>query len=265
MVRRTATYPHLSISMRTPLSAGRLIASKRRSAGTSMTGRPVPESYAIPARSEDTVADRLRPMRLHSYVVARDYGFAPNPFYGFCTLATCKPIIRRTAAIGDWVIGTGSKSRGREGQLVYVMRVDDILTYDDYWRDPRFLRKRPNFKGSKKQAFGDNIYHRDMASGSWKQENSHHSLADGRPNPRNIANDTQTPNVLVGDEYAYWGGDGPKIPTEFRNFGGYDLCQAGRGHKNNFPGDLVSAFVSWFRSLGEQGVIGKPLDWTRTP
>ncbi len=27
----------------------------------------------------------------------RDYGFAPNPFHGICTLATCKPVIRRVA------------------------------------------------------------------------------------------------------------------------------------------------------------------------
>src|SRR5882762_6472831 len=49
-----------------------------------------------------------RSVRLYSYVVARDFGFAPNPFYGFCTLATCKPRIRAHACVGDWVLGTGS-------------------------------------------------------------------------------------------------------------------------------------------------------------
>ena len=34
-------------------------------------------------------------MKLYSYIVARDFGFAPNPFYGFCTLATCKPKIAK--------------------------------------------------------------------------------------------------------------------------------------------------------------------------
>ena len=29
----------------------------------------------------------------YSYVVARDYGFAPNPFNGILTLAACKPVI----------------------------------------------------------------------------------------------------------------------------------------------------------------------------
>ena len=52
-------------------------------------------------------------MKLYSYIVARDFGFAPNPFYGFCTLATCKPKIREHASVGDWVVGTGARSSGR--------------------------------------------------------------------------------------------------------------------------------------------------------
>nr|VFK20813.1 MAG: hypothetical protein BECKLPF1236B_GA0070989_12264 [Candidatus Kentron sp. LPFa] len=101
---------------------------------------------------------------LFSYVVARDYGFAPNPFFGVCTLATCKPRIRKAATIGDWVIGTGSKKNDRQGVLVYVMRVSEAMTFNEYWSDARFLRKIPNLRGSKKQAFGDNIYYRD---GRW--------------------------------------------------------------------------------------------------
>ena len=100
-------------------------------------------------------------MRLHSYVVARDYGFAPNPFFGVCTLATCKPIIRSVAAIGDWVMGTGSKQWNREHHVVYAMRVTESMTFEQYWNDPRFQKKKPNLRGSKKQAFGDNIYFRN--------------------------------------------------------------------------------------------------------
>lgn len=42
--------------------------------------------------------------RIYSYVVRYDSGFAPNPFYGYCTLATCKPDIRRAAEVGDWLV-----------------------------------------------------------------------------------------------------------------------------------------------------------------
>ena len=51
-------------------------------------------------------------MRLFSYVVAHDTGFSPNPFFGYCTLACCKPVIRRSAQAGDWVVGLGRTSLG---------------------------------------------------------------------------------------------------------------------------------------------------------
>src|SRR5262245_19102367 len=96
---------------------------------------------------------RLQCVRLHSYVVARDYGFAPNPFFGFCTLATCKPRLRSVAQVGDWIVGTGSKKHKRERFVVYAMRVTGTLTFNQYWADGRFQSKKPNMRGSKKQAF----------------------------------------------------------------------------------------------------------------
>ncbi len=197
---------------------------------------------------------------LYSYVVVRDYGFAPNPFFGVCTLATCKPLIRRLARAGDSVIGTGSKTKGLEGRLVYAMKVSEILTYDQYWNDPRFHQKKPNLEGSLKQAFGDNVYHRNRKTGKWIQENSHHSHEDGRPNAANIRHDTQTPRVLISAEFAYWGGAGPVIPSRFRSYKGRDVC-AHRGHKSNFPKDLVEAFAAWIQSLGESGYVGAPSDF----
>ena len=202
-------------------------------------------------------------MRLHSYVLDHDYGFAPNPFHGVCTLATCKPSIREHAEVGDYVVGTGCAKRRRRGFLVYFMRVEEITTFDVYWSDPRFTRKRPLLRGSKMQAFGDNIYHRDSATGRWRQANSLHSLHDGSANPANVDRDTKSRNVLIGSEYAYWGGSGPKIPEQYRDFNGIDVC-ARRGHRNRFPKELRDQFIDWLHSLGEHGYVSAPLDWKRT-
>ncbi len=88
-------------------------------------------------------------MKVYSYIVAYDTGFAPNPFFGVCTLATCKPRIREHASIGDWVIGTGAKLKyDYQGRLIYAMRVDETLTLDEYWNDPRFQNKKPVPRGS---------------------------------------------------------------------------------------------------------------------
>lgn len=204
-------------------------------------------------------------MKLYSYVVARDFGFAPNPFYQFCTLGTCKPEIRRHAEIGDWIIGTGSKTRNREANIVFVMKVTEVMSFNCYWSDSRFEQKKPNLRGSKKQAFGDNIYYRNVATDEWYQLDSHHSNPDGTPNIKNIENDTKTDRVLISDDYIYWGGEGPKIPAKFRNFCGFDLCKTGMGHKCKFPDKMVTDFVDWIRFLKDRGYCGTPLDWSKSP
>jgi hypothetical protein len=205
-------------------------------------------------------------MRLHTYVVRRDYGFAPNPFFGLCTLATCKPRIRSVAAIGDWIIGTGSKTNGREDHVVYAMRVSEAMTFEEYWADPRFERKKPNLRGSKKQAFGDNIYSRDPGSGRWCQLDSHHSLNDGSPNAANIQTDTSTNRILVSEDFVYWGGCGPRLPQDLHSWGPQreKLC-AVFGHKNRFPPKMVEDVIGWVRSHHKHGYCGEPLDWKKTP
>jgi hypothetical protein len=197
-------------------------------------------------------------MKLHSYVVNHDIGFAPNPFHGFCTLATCKPQIRRVASVGDWVMGTGAAKNRRSGFLVYAMRVTETLSFDEYWNDPRFGRKRPNLHGSNRVRFGDNVYHRD-ATGSWIQENSRHSRADGSLEPFHLARDTGiTEQVLVSDDFVYFGSDGPPVPLHLREFN----IIAGRGHRNHFDADQIKQTLQWFDEL-PRGPIGTPFDWHR--
>jgi hypothetical protein len=74
-------------------------------------------------------------MALYSYVLRFDTGDAPNPYGGVCTLTVCKPAIRRTAQVGDWIIGTGSRHSpvgDIAGYLVYAMKVSHKLSLADY-------------------------------------------------------------------------------------------------------------------------------------
>lgn len=140
--------------------------------------------------------------------------------------------------------------------IVYAMRVDEALTFDEYWRDPRFELKRPNLHSSVRRAFGDNIYQRD-GSGDWQQADSHHSFDDGSPNVANILRDTSADRVLVSEHFAYWGGSGPKIPL----FDGCDICVGGQGHKSNFRGEVVDGFIKWVNDLAATGYLADPKDW----
>lgn len=147
------------------------------------------------------------------YVVARDFGFAPNPFHGFCTLATCKPAIRGVAQVGDWVIGVGGARLGATGHLVYAMRVTEKVTFNEYWHDPRFQDKKPVRNGSRTMMIGDNIYRR-AAGGNWEQIDSHHSNPDGTPNTHNLSRDTARDAVLVSSDFYYLGRAALPIPTQ---------------------------------------------------
>jgi len=200
-------------------------------------------------------------MRAYSYVVARDFGFAPNPYFGFCTLATCKPMIRGYASTGDWVIGTGAKIKYNfAGRLIFAMQVSEVLDFNAYWDDPRFLLKRPYLNGSLKAIYGDNIYHE--SNNQWMQADSHHSFEGGSPNQANIDNDTSQNRILVGTKFVYFGNQAPVIPKEFRSFKGEDICKSHSGHKI-LQGPIVTAFVCWLEEKGRWGVQGEPLEFKR--
>jgi hypothetical protein len=194
--------------------------------------------------------------RIHSYVVRYDSGFAPNPFYSYCTLATCKPSIRRSANVGDWVVGSGSNDRSvrRGGHLVYAMRVTEAMTFDEYG-------KKPYRNGSRKQSCGDSIYFRAAAGAAWQQRDSFHSRPDGSLNPEHVARDTGVNRVLISNDFVYFGGEGPEFPDELQDHKGRHLCKTGIGLTTFDDALLVASLERWIRSLAVSGYQGAPFEW----
>lgn len=72
--------------------------------------------------------------RMFVYVVASDTNLAPNVTGGHCTLAVCKPMIRRSARVGDLVVGMAPRKHG-PARLVYAMRVAETLGFASFWCD----------------------------------------------------------------------------------------------------------------------------------
>ena len=120
---------------------------------------------------------------LYCYKMTHDTGFAPNPYHGVLTLATCKPTIRRCADIGCWISGWTSNQvqgktqkfdfRGKPQKLIYLAKVTNKITIEEYWnvydykRPKRILKKQEKTASScsgKKHTsssifdMGDNIY-----------------------------------------------------------------------------------------------------------
>ncbi|MFC1675922.1 hypothetical protein ACFL3G_02525 [Planctomycetota bacterium] len=199
-------------------------------------------------------------MKCYSYIIARDYGFAPNPFGLYCTLATCKPGIRKRAVRDDWIIGTGSACGHGSERLVFAMKVAEKLDFNEYWSEPRFIYKKPVLNGSLKQMYGDNVYVK--RSGKWRQADSHHSHADGTENIHNLQRDTSQPYVLVSEHFYYFGRNAVAIPKRFREQNGLSICKKGPGYRCHLPDVFVSGFIKWLENNHSPGYKGNPLLFT---
>lgn len=194
-------------------------------------------------------------MKLYTYIITRDYGFAPNPYGGMCTLATCKPQIRRGAVIGDWIAAFGGMNTPVRGKLVMLMQVEKVCSYDEYWEDEQYSKKKPIFNRSMNEAYGDNIYHH--VDGKWMQELSHHSNSDGSINYTNLSRDTGTDRVLIStSNYYYFGNNAIEVPDIFKDF-----ANCGRGHRVFCDDVIINQFVDYvFTNNPYPGINGIPFN-----
>ena len=200
-------------------------------------------------------------MNCFRYKLDHDYGLAPNPFHGVLTIATCKGGIRRNKNLqkGDWIIGLGSVSMSNLHHLIYAMKVEEKLTFDQYWNDHRFESKKPVLNGSLLQIYGDNVYHTDPGSGKVIQENCAHSKKDGKPNIGHYKRDIDGKYVLISSNFYYFGDNAPLIPAQFnyiykvyRSFSYRDLMN----HE-----EKIQKFIDWLTSNFEIGIHGDPCNW----
>jgi len=187
--------------------------------------------------------------RVYSYVVAYDTGFAPNPFHAFLTLACCKPLIRRTAKVGDIIVGLSRRSE----RVVFAAQVGEITGFEEYWADPRYESRRPIMDSQRiVDRTGDNIY--ELTSSGYRQLHSFHSNSDGSENAVSKRTDLGGQRVLVCERFAYWGGSGPGLPEELEGL------SVGRGHRCHFPTSQIEAVNRWFDTV-KGGVHGAPTQW----
>jgi hypothetical protein len=151
---------------------------------------------------------------VYIYAVSYDLGFAPNPFGGMCSLACCKPRIRKQARIGDWIVGmTGTKIRPAM-RCIFAMKVTSETNFDDYWANPDYASRRSVRNGTSMKQVGDNIYHRASVQSPWQQEDSVHSLVDGSQSEPNTKHDTRINRVLLSTNYFYLGALAVPLPQQ---------------------------------------------------
>ena len=186
--------------------------------------------------------------RLFTYTIPVDDGAAPNPFRGMCSLAICKPGIRRVAEPGDWVAATGSKSSPSgdlSGRLVYAMRVEEVLSLREYDRQApaRWPQRIPNLGSlDLSEHLGDCIY--DYSRGTPVQRPGVH-------NADNMRTDLSGENALISRDFYYFGNRAIKLPDAL-----LPICHQTQGHRSDSNDPYFDRFVDWIRGLGvEPGQI----------
>ncbi|HEY5747229.1 MAG TPA: hypothetical protein VIU12_14200 [Chryseolinea sp.] len=191
-------------------------------------------------------------MKLYSYCIPIDDGAAPNPYWGVCTLTICKPVIRRVAEKGDWIIGVGSKNVGGKNfsdKLVYAMKVTDKMSlrkYDKYCKSI-LPNKIPDINNEDyRRRVGDCIY--DYTDGY------DHTLRPSVHGKGNVERDLRGINALLSEEFYYFGDHAEDIPKEFSI-----LVRQGQGHQSTRNQFIKDEFVLWIASSFEKNKIyGNP-------
>lgn len=162
--------------------------------------------------------------KLYSYKMMRATGFAPNPYFGVLTLATCKSGLRRAAQPGDWIAGWTAKGlkdfptdAGKE-RLVYLARVTKKLTFPEYWE--QYPQKRPVLENQADEAYhGDNIYEPVSGCTPNPQQPDTFKLHPCSQDKDHVkkTKDLKGIYVLICEEFYYFNPSTPlEIPKELR-------------------------------------------------
>ena len=281
---------------------------------------------------------------VYEYVMTSDSGFAPNPFHGTCTLACCKPRIRKGVANemfgkikeklasnerltkekkeeklknlgleateeelknfdsqiqklflhGDeclldcigcqskeefikkqkiYIIGLAGKqlkeklgkAREDKNPMVYVMRVTDILTYDQYYHDDKYKEKIPHGfnvvdanDNTSINWCGDNIYKSVEGQNLVKGELAVKPAFHGEENEEH---DLSGKYVLVSDpgNFIYYGkkaGEAPDIGEPYK-YAGHKKINFGDESGDNKE---LKKFLDDFDKIEEKGIIAPPIN-----
>jgi putative DNA base modification enzyme with NMAD domain len=202
-------------------------------------------------------------VKVCTYVMTSDTGLAPNPFYGYCTLALCTPNHRGARLnAGDWI--AGFYTRTEEGGLVYAMRICEVMRFDEYYRDKRFAKKQPSLSGPWKRRVGDAMYFLNESE-EWERspEATHHTSS------RDLEKDTKHPLVFIAKEFYYFGCNRKEVrlPRPASAIERYWLCrkrcQGTKYFREEQHPREVSAFVAWLQLEGRKITTSLPCDAPR--
>ena len=196
-------------------------------------------------------------LKMWSYRIVHDLQFAPNPFKGVLTLATCKPVIRKShwSQPGVWIAGfaansvtTGIKPKRGEERLIYLAKISRQLPLSKYW-DKYPLKRAINCSEEFEEYSGDNIYSVDENGNFILQNENHHDKGNYNQDV------VKGKNVLICDEFYYFAPNSRLlIPSRFD-----ELIHKTQGQKLMTNSSLINEFISFVKdeTSNKIGIFGK--------
>ena len=200
-------------------------------------------------------------MKILTYKLTADTGFAPNPFHGVLTLAACTPNhMRANLEKGDYIVGIESnelmekrKKAGlcpqKDNLLIYIAEVSEILSLNDYFHDPRFENKKYRKDKCWILEKGDNVYYKDGKMWKWLRGHAHDNKT------KVIYKDIYGNKVFICKRFTYFGDKCEEFNKKFEDCivkrQGIKYCQ------HSHPKFID--FKKYLDSLIGKGRIGKPI------
>jgi hypothetical protein len=166
--------------------------------------------------------------RIYVYKMVADNGGAPCVWRGLLSLAICKPMIRKSALEGDFILGFGGKSRYKE-TLIYIAKVTAKPNPGEYYRESKYA-KRP-----------DCIYREIASEAHRKSAARFHTKSDERK--KDVGLHFENAHVLLSDDFRYFGNKATdEYKRQFRRV--KDLIEKlKRGHRMNHSSELYEELL----------------------
>jgi hypothetical protein len=161
------------------------------------------------------------PPNIYVYKCVVDDGTAPCIDRGLLSMTVCKPKVRASAKVGDFVLAFGTNGQPAPNRLVYVAKITEIITGARYFDTAKFQTRK------------DCIYQRTLqgtlklAPGTSAHNTGTHAKDLGpSPNyPSAIA--------LLSTNFRYFGGSGTDDWKEHAPHLRQMVEQLGQGHRVN--------------------------------
>ena len=171
-------------------------------------------------------------MNIYSYILMHDTGFAPCIQNNLLTLGCCKPVIRRSAKIGDYIVafyGKAQEDKRFSHALAYIAKVTKVMTYKQYF-----------------------IHHKNRTDCIYDEKLK--QLPNDYHDTEHKKRDLSGFNVLLSTDFIFFGNSLKYIDEKYLSM------IAGRGHKVRHNEKFKKSFPKHFKELKKKhgnGLLGE--------